>query len=226
MFVRSTGDQVYLRRSADDGATWAGFAGRGRHLHERPLGHVLGCRPVRPRHSTGLGSRGAVVVPRRSTAGVDQPRRRRHRAARGLARRRHPRRVRRLAAGRGDAPALGPAALERLGVRRWPVHLGPVGIRRPRRRPHRRQRARHRRRQLRAGVHPHRGGGLVGPAGRRHVGLVRPCPRRHLARGLPARRRVGLRRAGRRAARLPRDRHHWRRGPLPETSSRARTAAT
>ncbi len=57
-FVRSTGDQVYLRRSADDGATWAGFVAAGVTSTNAPS--VTSSAPGRFDLVTRLAS-GAVV---------------------------------------------------------------------------------------------------------------------------------------------------------------------
>ena len=56
MFVRSTGDQVYLRRSLNDGASWAGYTAAGVTLDQRPLRHVVGPGRVDLRHPRASGA--------------------------------------------------------------------------------------------------------------------------------------------------------------------------
>ena len=225
-FVRSTRDEVWMRRSTTDGASWAGWTGAGVHSTDAPsaASSAAGRVDLVTRSATGS------VVHSWFTGGT-------RRGSTDLGGRLVAQHAASLGDGTLDVFAVRPSGegvrkhwngsqWGGVGDHRRCLHLGVVGLGRPGPRGDRRERPRHQRRDLRAGVLGDRRHHRVGPAQRRAVDLVRPRARRHLARS-----RRGSRSAGRPTGGPSSSAGRWwwpRRPPGPRraTSCRARTAAS
>ncbi len=225
VFVRSTGDRVYLRRSADDGASWAGCTSRGRHLDQRALGRLLGRGAGRPRspawprvpscsrgtrRSVDSGRPTSVATSSRSTPSRWAMAPSTSSPSRGAA---------------WPSAALRQAALERLGGRGWQLHLRAVGVGRSHTQRHRRQRPRTDGATTSASSPRARppGPGAPAPTGSRAGPTVRWATPGPASPGSPSERRP----TGAPSCSAV---HWWsprrRCGPPPATSCRARTAAS
>ena len=176
-FVRSTGDDVRLRRSTNDGVSWAGWVSAGVTSTNAP--------------SAASSRAGRVDLVTRSASGSVI-----HSWFQGGTRQGSSDLGGRLVAqhasslgdgtidvfavrpsGEGVREALGRRAVGRMGEHRWCVHVGALGLGRPGPRRDRRQRPRGQRRHLREGVRRRRPRHGLDPTQRRPVVVVRPRAR-------------------------------------------------